>query len=153
MTFFAGEEALDKALRRFMRARPRHAAPVSAAIPLISNQEAWLNIALIKQYHENMPVEESRNMVFGLLRDLGLEKIAEKRNPALGEEERFYVMLLRAAMVERAAIVIDRPFKMLPQLKNFSAVMTALKTIDGLYASCDIYDYDWMKDKYGALCR
>jgi len=153
VTLFAGEEALDKAMRKFMRARPRHAAPVSHDFPLISNLEAWLNIALIKQYHENMPVEASRNMVLGLLRNLGLEKIAEKRNPALGEEERFYVMLLRAAMVERAAIVIDRPFKMLPQLKNFHAVLMALKTIDGLYASCDIYDYDWMKDKYGALCR
>ena len=135
-----------------MRANPRNAAPVSADIPLISNQEAWLNIALIKQYHENMPVKTSEKLVLGLLRLLGLERVAHRRNPALSNNERFYVMLLRAAMVQDAAILIDRPFTMIPQLKDVADISEALKKIDDLYASCHIYDYEWMAGKYGALC-
>jgi len=153
LTLFADGEALGKAMHKFMRMHQLQAAPISADIPLISSLETWLNIALIKQYHETLPAETARKMAVDLLRDLGLEKVADKRNPALGNEGRFYVKLLRAAVVEKAAIVIDRPFAMLPQEKNFSAVAAALKKIKNLYISCDIYDYGWMADKYGALCR
>lgn len=125
------------------------AAPVSSDVPLISNQEAYLNIALIKAYHENMPMREARRLALELLDRLGLAHIALRRNPALTPEERFYVMLLRAAMVRDARILIDQPFKMIPQLKDFAPVMAALKKIDDLYFSCHIYDYSWMKEKYG----
>lgn len=119
---------------------------------MISNQEAWLNIALIKQYHDNMSPQESEKLVLALLRKLGLESIAYKRNPALSDEERFFIMLLRAAMVKDAVILIDRPFKIIPHLKNVDGVFKALKAIENLYAVCHIYDYEWMAEKYGTLC-
>lgn len=152
MKFFESEQALDKGLQKFMRINQRQAAPVSVDIPLISNQEAWLNIALIKQYHENMPKEESEYAVLNTLQRLDLARIAYKRNPALTNDERFYVMLLRAAMVCDAAILIDRPFKIIPHLKDFDGIFQTLNKIDDLYCSCHIYDYEWMADKYGALC-
>ncbi len=153
MTFFDTEEKLSRAVQKFLRVNPRNAAPVCEDIPLISNQEAWLNIALIKQYHENMSAQASRKLVLDLLKRLGLEGVADKRNLALGDKERFFVKLLRSAMVQNAAILINSPFNMIPQLKNIDPILQALKTIDDLYSSCHIYDYDWMEQKYGALCR
>ena len=61
-------------------------------------------------------------------------------------------MLLRAAMVKDAMILIDRPFRIIPHLKDIQFYSsTALKKIDDLYVSCHIYDYQWMKEKYGDL--
>ncbi len=118
---------------------------------MISNQEVYLNIALIKQYHENMPREEAKRLAIDYLDRLGLCRIADKRNPALNFEERFCVMLLRAAMVKDAIILIDQPFKIIPHLKDTQWLAAALKKIDDLFVSCHIYDYQWMEEKYGEL--
>ena len=136
-----------------MRTNQRQAAPVSIDIPLISNQEVWLNIALIKQYHENMPRGEAEHIAINALQRLDLENIAYKRNPDLTNEERFCALLLRAAMVRDASIIIDRPFKIIPHLKDVDYIFQTLKKIEDLYSSCHIYDYEWLTEKYGALCQ
>jgi ABC-type nitrate/sulfonate/bicarbonate transport system ATPase subunit len=120
-------------------------------VPLISNQDVYMNIALIKQYHENMPRRQARQLALSCLERFGLGPIADRRNPALNTEERFCVMLLRAAMVKDAMILIDQPFQIVPHLKDGRFIMNALKIIDDLYLSCQIYDYRWMKEKYGEL--
>jgi len=120
-------------------------------VPLISNQDVYMNIALIKEYHENMPKHQARRLTLEYLERVGLGQIAYKRNPALNPEERFCVMLLRAAMVQDAMILIDQPFKIIPHLKDIQLITTALKKIDDLYLSCHIYDYKWMEEKYGEL--
>ena len=130
-------------MQRFMKTNHWQAAPVSMDIPLISNQNVWMNIALIKQYHESMHIAQVEHIVFSALRRLDLEHIAYKRNPDLTNEERFYVMLLRAAMVQDALVIIDRPFKIIPHLKN----------IEDFYLSCHIYDYEWMAEKYEVLSQ
>lgn len=130
---------------------PLQAAPVSVDVPLISNQEVYMNIALIKQYHENMPKRRAQRMVVEYLQRLGVADIAYKRNPVLTQEERFCAMLLRAAMVKDAMILIDQPFKIIPHLKDIQLIVAALKKIDDLYLSCHIYDYQWMEEKYGGL--
>jgi len=127
------------------------AAPVSENVPLISNQDVYMNISLIKQYHENMPRRQARQLALSCLERFGLGRIADRRNPALNTEERFCVMLLRAAMVKDAVILIDQPFQIVPHLKDGRFIMDALKIIDDLYLSCQIYDYRWMKEKYGEL--
>lgn len=136
-----------------MQDHPAQAALVSADVPLISNQNVYMNIALIKQYHENMPKKEARQLALDVLGRVGLEHIASRRNPVLTPEERFCVMLLRAAMMKNAILVIDRPFKMIPHLKTSQYTATVLKKIDDLYVSCHIFDYSWMEEKYGDLCR
>jgi len=120
-------------------------------VPLISNQEVYMNIALIKQYHENMPKRRAQRMVVEYLQRLGVGDIAYKRNPVLTQEERFCAMLLRSAMVKDAMILIDQPFKIIPHLKDVQLIVAALKKIDDLYLSCHIYDYKWMEEKYGEL--
>jgi ABC-type lipopolysaccharide export system ATPase subunit len=127
------------------------AAPVSIDVPLISNQDVCMNIALIKQYHENIPWTQAENIVLNALSRLDLMHIANKRNPSLTSEERFCVMLLRAVMVRDAIVMIDRPFKIIPYLKNSDYIFQTLKKIEDYYVTCHIYDYLWIKEKYGEL--
>jgi ABC-type uncharacterized transport system ATPase subunit len=129
------------------------AAPVSLDVPLISNQNVLMNIALIKQYHENMPLAQAERIVLGALQRLDLESVAYKRNPDLTTEERFNVMLLRAVMVHDALVIIDRPFKIIPHLNNIDHIYQALKNVEDFYLSCHIYDYEWMAGKYEALSK
>jgi hypothetical protein len=49
-----------------------------------------MNISLIKQYHENMPIAQAQEIAIKALQRLGLENIANKRNPSLNNEERFH---------------------------------------------------------------
>lgn len=127
------------------------AAPVSVDVPLISNQDVFMNISLIKEYHENMPRRQAQQMALDCLQRIDLGHIAHKRNPALSPEERFSVMLLRAAMVKDAIILVDRPFKIIPHLQDFKYIKDVLKKIDDLYLCCHMYDYKWMEEKYGDL--
>ncbi len=129
----------------------RQAAPVSADLPLISNQDVWMNIALIKQYHENMPRPEAEQIVLHALQRLDLLSIAYKRSPSLTNEERFCVMLLRAVMVRDAAVIIDRPLKIIPNLKSYDFIFQTLKEIEDFFVTCHIYDYKWVAEKYGEI--
>jgi len=98
-----------------------------------------------------MPKHRAELLSFEYLGRLGIAEIVRKRNPGLTHEERFCVMLLRAAMVQEAMILIDRPFLIVPHLKDVQFITAALKKIDDLYISCHIYDYKWTKEKYGDL--
>jgi len=111
-----------------------------------------MNISLIKQYHENMPLNQAQDVALNALQRLNLKHIANKRNPFLNNEERFCVMLLRAVMVREASVIIDRPFKIMPHLNDINFVLQALKKIDDFYIKCHIYDYKWMAERYGDLC-
>ena len=136
-------------MHNFMEINPGQASLVSAEVPLISNQDVAMNIALIKQYHENIPWRKAEKIVLEALDRLGLKHIAHKRNPSLSGEERFSVMLLRAVMVENSIVMMDRPFKIMPHLKDSGYIFQTLKKIDDFFVACHIYDYVWMKDKYG----
>jgi hypothetical protein len=57
-------------------------------------------------------------------------------------------MLLRAAMVVDAILVIDRPFKILPELQNSQFIFDSIRVIDDLYRESRIFDYIWFKDRY-----
>lgn len=142
---------MDEAFLIFMETNRLRAAPVSVDVPLISNQEVWTNIALIKQYHENMPRVQAENLVLNALERLDLLHIAYLRNPSLTNEERFCVLLLRACMVRDALVMIDRPFKIIPHLQDSDFIFQTLKKIDDFYVTCYIYDYNWMAEKYGEI--
>ena len=121
---------------------------VSLDVPLISNLDVWINIALIRQYHRNLSRKAAEKEVRGYLRRFHLEKIAHKRSPALTNQERFRVMLLRAAMVDDAKIVIDRPFKIMPELQDSRFIFDSIGVIDDLYRVSFIFDYCWFQDRY-----
>jgi ABC-type sugar transport system ATPase subunit len=137
-------------LDAFLAEHKTHLGLVSLEVPLISNLPVWSNIALIRQYHENMPWEEAKTLVLDLLQRFGMAGIAEKRNPSLKMEELFCVMLIRAAMVRDAVVVLDRPFRILPDLLEGRFFTDAFRKVDDLIAEAHIFDYSWEKGRYGA---
>jgi ABC-type lipopolysaccharide export system ATPase subunit len=139
---------LDKALYDFTMENKQNLGLVSLDVPLISNLDVWINIALIKQYHENLPEDKAELLVRKYLRGYGIEHIANKRNPALTNKERFCAMLLRAAMVINSIVVIDRPFKIIPDVPDDQFIYDSLKIIDDSFKDCHIFDYAWFKDRY-----
>jgi len=121
---------------------------VSLDAPLISNLSVLSNIALIKQYHGRLSVREVEDIARMHLKKLHLEDIATKRNPVLLEVQRFCVMVLRAVMVEDAMVVIDRPFKIMPDLDDTRFIRDVLTSVDDLFQECHIFDYLWNEERY-----
>jgi ABC-type lipoprotein export system ATPase subunit len=148
LKLFVDQEALERELTDLRGQIGPRLGLISSNVPLISNLDVWHNIALICQYHSNIPEEKAKLFVTQCLQRFELEGIACKRNPFLSGEERFCVMLLRAAMVADVVIVIDRPFNMIPHLKDTSFVYEALDKIDDLFNLCYIFDYTHDKNKY-----
>lgn len=85
----------------------------------------------------------------GYLERYDLGRIAYRRSSALTDRERFCVMLLRAAMVADAAILIDRPFRLMPELDDGRFVFESIRVIEDLFRSSIIFDYIWLRDRYG----
>lgn len=148
---FADQEALDQQLADLKSEIGEQLGLVSSEVPLISNLDVWRNIALIYQYHQEASQKDAQDFVMQCLRRYDLEKIAYKRNPMLSEEERFCVKLLRAAMVDKAVIVIDRPFKMLHYIPDKTFIYETLGKIEDLFTRCDILDYAQEKNRYGLI--
>lgn len=124
---------------------------VSLDAPLISNLPVWSNIALIRQFHGNMPRDASRSMTLELLDRLDLAAIADLRVSALSAEQRFCAMLLRAAMVQDPLVVLDRPFGILTHLREGRFILEALRKLDDLIVETHIFDYSWQKERYGGM--
>lgn len=124
---------------------------VSLDAPLISNLDVWINIALIKQYHENLPDKNAKSLALQYLQRFRMEHIADKRNSALTNKERFIVMLLRAAMVKDSIIVLDRPFTIIPDVQDDRFIYDALQIISDSFKECHTVDYTWYKDRYGII--
>jgi len=137
-------------LEGFLADHRSHLGLVSLEVPLISNLPVWSNIALIRQYHENMPWEEAKTLALDLLQRFGMAATAEKRNSSLTAEERFCIMLIRAALVRDAVVVLDRPFRIFPDLPDGRFFTDSLRKVDDLVAEAHIFDYNWEKERYGA---
>jgi ABC-type sugar transport system ATPase subunit len=150
LRFFGSEDALETSLSAFLAENSEHLGLVSVGVPLISNLPVWSNIALIRQYHENMSWEKARAFAVALLKRFDMVEIAEKRSHSLKLEELFCVMVIRASMVRDAIIVLDRPFRILPDLPDGRFFTDALRKVDDLIAEAHIFDYSWEKERYGA---
>jgi ABC-type uncharacterized transport system YnjBCD ATPase subunit len=148
LRLFEDEVTLGKELIDFTLKHKENVGLVSLDVPLLSNLDIWVNIALIKQYHENLSVDKAQKLVLSYLARYSLADISSKRNPALTNKERFYVMLLRAAMVRDSIVVIDRPFTIIPDVQNDQFIYDALKVVDDSFKECHIFDYQWSKDRY-----
>ena len=57
-------------------------------------------------------------------------------------------MVLRAVMVENPVIVIDRPFKIMPDLYDTRFIRDVLTSVDDLYQEYHIFDYIWNEERY-----
>jgi ABC-type lipopolysaccharide export system ATPase subunit len=148
LRLFEDEVTLGKELNDFTEKNKKNLGLVSLDAPLLSNLDVSVNIALIKQYHENLSADKAQSLVLSYLTRYSLEHISNKRNPALTNRERFYVMLLRAVMVRDSIVVIDRPFTIIPDVQDDRFIYDALKVVDDSFKECHIFDYQWSKDRY-----
>lgn len=148
MRLFEDEVTLGKGLNDFTAKNKKNLGLVSLDVPLISNLDVWVNIALIKQYHENLAAEKAQELVLSYLSRYNLEDISNKRNHALTNRARFCAMLLRAAMVRDSIVVIDRPFTIIPDVQDDRFIYDSLKAVDDSFKECHIFDYLWSKDRY-----
>lgn len=121
---------------------------MSLDVPLISNLNVWVNIALIKQYHQNLSEKKAEQLVLQYLQKCNLQHVVKKRISDLTNKERFLVMLLRAAMVKESIIVIDKPFEIMPDVPDDKFIYDALKIIEDSFKECHIFDFAWFKDRY-----
>jgi ABC-type nitrate/sulfonate/bicarbonate transport system ATPase subunit len=151
LRLFADQEEIEQELADLPGLVGERLGLVSSAVPLISNLDVWRNIALIYQHHQKASQKQAQAFVMQCLQRYGLEKIAEKRNPMLSEEERFCVKVLRAAMVAQAVIVIDRPFTMLHYRKDTNFIYETLGKVEDLFTRCDILDYAQEQNRYGLM--
>jgi ABC-type lipoprotein export system ATPase subunit len=148
LRLFEDEVTLGKGLNDFTAKNKKNLGLVSLDVPLISNLDVWVNIALIKQYHENLSADKAYELVLRYLTRYSLEDISNKRNPTLTNRERFCAMLLRAAMVRDSIVVIDRPFTIIPDVQDDRFIYDSLKAVDDSFKECHIFDYLWSKDRY-----
>lgn len=121
---------------------------VSTKAPLISNLNVGGNIALIPQYHRNLPARQAAGLAEALLGRLGMTSIMAKRSHSLTPQERFCAMLLRAAALPEAIVLIERPFSIMPDLPDGAFVLAAIDKIEDLIAGCHIFDYTWEQKRY-----
>jgi ABC-type sugar transport system ATPase subunit len=149
LNLFESDEELERELKTLIAASRPRLGLVSPEIPLISNLSVWSNIALIPQYHQNVPRREARDLTENLLQRLGMAAIADKRNASLTPEECFCTMVLRAAMVRDAVVVLDRPFRILTNFRDGRFLLGVLRKLDDLIAETYIFDYNWHKERYG----
>jgi len=106
---------------------------------------------LIREYHGNLSREVATALAGDLLRRFDRSAIAHKRSVVLGERDRFLIMLLRAVMVMDAVLVIDRPFRLLHDPRDYGFVLSSLKKIDEWYKQCHIFDHSWNEERYGGV--
>jgi ABC-type lipoprotein export system ATPase subunit len=148
LRLFPREEILEPALGTLAAEHREELGLVSADVPLISNLDILGNLALIKQYREDLPKREAESLVLSYLRRFDLERIAYRRNPDLSDGERFCAMLVRAILVPGAFVVIDRPLKIVPDLQDNRFFHRTLTKVADSWTSCVILDYLWNRERY-----
>lgn len=115
---------------------------------MISNLSVLENIALIGQYHGRLSRRRAEAMAREYLQRLGLEELADRRNPSLQEEQRFSVMVLRAAMLEDSVLALDRPFEMMPALGESRFIYETIGKVAETRRECHVFDYFLNERRY-----
>lgn len=121
---------------------------VSPELPLRANLSVLENISIIPQYRDNHTYEQSAQAAWDLLAGVGFQGCAARRDPDLTSEERFVGKLLRAVMIGRPQVVIDRPALLLPDTDYpvfLSGIMAKLEARTSNYV---VLDYLWNKPLY-----
>ncbi|MBN1828773.1 MAG: hypothetical protein JW884_06485 [Deltaproteobacteria bacterium] len=126
-----------------------HSGVVSPGAPLISNLNALENVALVLQYHRRFSFSRARDMIVPRFQVFSIDHCAALRNSALSDEERFLVMLLRAAF-RGSPILLDRPFMLIPGVERAVFINESLLKIDDLIGECYIIDYRTNTNRYVA---
>ena len=76
------------------------------------------NIAIIKEVHELMSIDEAEDIAREELKKISLSQIALYRLTQCSPIEIFYVMLIRAIMAKEMNVIIVTPFLLVDNLSE-----------------------------------
>lgn len=110
------------------------------------------NIALIQQVHQKRDKKSTEKEATEALEKIGLHDLGNKRINQVTTQEIFYVMLLRASMMECDVIVVTFLFSIYDELQDLEQLY---KDIQTLRLKQDIIFVDWQSNssRYeGLLC-
>ena len=130
-----------------------HSVIVSHHTPLISNLDMCENIALIKEFHENLSVRDAEDLALEMLQVLELEHIARYRAHKCSHEERLLVMMMRAMMCQEKSIIIKLPSEI---LGNLLTIQKTVERVTEISKSKNIVILDLVTNKIyyeGSACH
>ena len=87
------------------------------------------NIALIQEVHQNKSIDESEALALEMLTKISLETIAYKRIPECSIEEIFFVMYIRALMMDIPKIYIKVPYAITENFKDIQSIIDAMELL------------------------
>lgn len=121
---------------------------MSVDLPLRGNLSVLENIALGRQYRDDLTYASAAREGLALLDMLGFAGIAAYRDPDLDGGQRFVAKLLRAYILTPPLILIDRPQVLLPDLPAIPFLADCLGRLAGAADCCRIVEYPWNKPLY-----
>ncbi len=102
------------------------------------------NIALIKEFHEFLPIPLAQKEAFEYLKKIDLQNISLYRLTQCSSLDIFYVCLIRALMTKEMNVIIVMPFNLVDNLKDIKKVF---KTIDKLEVEKNILILDLISNE------
>jgi len=81
------------------------------------------NIALIQEVHAQMPTKQAQDLAKQYLLKIELESIGTKRINQCSSVEIFYIMCIRALMMEEKKIIIKTPYTLVENLRDIASVL------------------------------
>lgn len=138
----------DNTARQAFLEERQDAALVAEWLPLRANLTVIENIALVPQFHQNVPYRRATEIGWALLELAGYAEAGTKRDPDLTRQERFVTKLARAILQSPPIIVVDRPALQLPDIRYPLFLDDLLAALAGEYARCCIVDYEWNEHLY-----
>jgi len=153
LSYFANTRLIDIQLERFRNQEKGHFGLVSSELPLISNLSLQQNCALILQYHRHFSTRAAFNEAGKLLALFGLEHKSDLDYSRLHEIDIFIGKLIRAALLEQAFVVVDRPSEQLHADFEMSDIIAMIDKLAHYFAACHILEYQWEEDYYHGLRR
>ena len=153
LSYFASVRQLENYIDGLRAGQPSRVALVSDELPLISNLSLKQNCALILQYHRGFSTVAAHAEANNYLALFGLQHKADWDYSSLHEIDLFIAKLIRAALLEEACIVVDRPYEQLHANFDMDDVIAIIEKLADHFRECHILEYQWEEDRYHGLRR
>jgi len=88
------------------------------------------NIALIKEVHQRLSVKKAEQEAYEMLQKIQLEAIADKRVSQCSAQEIFYVMFIRALMMEERRVFLLVPVTITETLKDIQSIIKGMNRLN-----------------------
>jgi len=88
------------------------------------------NIALIREVHTLMPTSKAQELANQYLQKINLDSIGTKRLNQCSSLEIFYVMCIRALMMDAKTVIIETPYAIVDNLRDIASVLENISILN-----------------------